>query len=89
LKGVVAGLLQSTALRERQAEADRQQNKERFERIEAQAESDRQEIREAIENLIISNEVTRDLAQKVAALQVQMSMRVTDIDKRVTDLEAR
>lgn len=41
--------------------------------LERQAESDRRGTREAIENLVIANEVTRDLAQKVAALQIQMS----------------
>lgn len=70
LKEAVAGLIQSTAS------------------LERQAESDCQETREAINNLIVVNEVTRDLAQKVAALQIQMSARVTDIDRRVTDLES-
>jgi hypothetical protein len=41
--------------------------------LERQAQSDRHEIREAIENLIVANEVTRDLAEKVAVLQIQMS----------------
>lgn len=35
-------------------------------RLGAQAELDRQENRDAIEKLILSNEVTRDLAQQVA-----------------------
>lgn len=57
--------------------------------LSSQAELDRHEIREAIENLVVGNEVTRDLAQKVASLQLQMSQKVSDIDRRVTDLESR
>ncbi|MEW6207239.1 MAG: hypothetical protein AB1631_02660 [Acidobacteriota bacterium] len=61
----------------------------RMDRFEAQAESDRQEIREAIENLIVANEVTRDLAEKVTKLEIQTSQRVTDMDQRVTNLESK
>ncbi|HXG67749.1 MAG TPA: hypothetical protein VNO70_21790 [Blastocatellia bacterium] len=53
-------------------------------RLEAQAESDRQEIREAINNLIIANEVTRDLAQNVAKLAIATSQRVTKIEERLS-----
>jgi predicted nucleic acid-binding Zn-ribbon protein len=42
-------------------------------RLEAQAEVDRQEIREHMNNLIVGNEVTRDLAQKVARLAIATS----------------
>ncbi len=56
-------------------------------RVEAQAESDRVEMREAIENLILANEVTRKLSEDVARLAVATNQRVTDIDRRVTDLE--
>ncbi|HEY6328066.1 MAG TPA: hypothetical protein VI756_01925 [Blastocatellia bacterium] len=41
------------------------------------AESNRQEMREAINNLIIANEGTRDLANKVAELAVNVSRRFT------------
>jgi len=51
-----------------------------FIRTETQIESGWRETREAID-LIIANESTRDLAQKVAALSVQTS--------RVTNLEAK
>ncbi|HEU4391234.1 MAG TPA: hypothetical protein VFV34_25775 [Blastocatellia bacterium] len=54
-----------------------------------QAESDRREIRDALENLIVGNEVTRDLAQKVAALQLQMGSQLVNVDQRVTNLESR
>jgi predicted nucleic acid-binding Zn-ribbon protein len=42
-------------------------------RLEAKAEADRQEIREHINSLIVGNEVTRDLAQKVARLAIATS----------------
>ncbi|HEY7546320.1 MAG TPA: hypothetical protein VID27_15630 [Blastocatellia bacterium] len=58
-------------------------------RQEAQAESDRAEIRDAINNLIVANEVTRKLSEDVARLAVGMSQRVTDIERRVTDLESK
>ena len=52
---------------------DRRENRE-------QLEAYRQETREAINNLIISNEVTRDLAQKVATLAITTSQRVTALE---------
>lgn len=55
-----------------QLEAYRQETREQLEAYRQatreQLEAYRQETREAINNLIISNEVTRDLAQKVATL---------------------
>jgi hypothetical protein len=89
LKEAVAGLVRSTASLERRAKTERQENRERFARIENQAEADRAEIREAINNLIIANEVTRDLAQKVASLELQTSLLVTDLDHRVNDIESK
>ncbi|HEU4387321.1 MAG TPA: hypothetical protein VFV34_05955 [Blastocatellia bacterium] len=47
-----------------------------------QAESDRQEIREAINNLIVANEVTRDLAQNAARLAIATNHRVTLLEGR-------
>ena len=47
-----------------------------------QMETDRQETREAIDNLIIANEVTRDLAQNVAKLAITTSQRVTALENR-------
>jgi len=49
-----------------QLEAYRQETRE-------QSEAYRQETREAINNLIIANEVTRDLAEKVATLAIATS----------------
>lgn len=52
-------------------------------RLEAQAESDRQEMREAIDQLILSNEVTRDLANQIGRLAVATSQRVTALEGRL------
>ena len=45
-----------------------------------QLEAYRQETREAINNLIIANEVTRDLAEQVAKLAITTSQRVTALE---------
>lgn len=45
------------------------------------------EMRDGFNNLIAANEVTRDLANKVASLEVQTSQRVTGLERRVTELE--
>ena len=55
--------------------------------MQEEMDANRSEIREAIDQLILGNEVTRDLANKVAALEVQTSQRVTSLERRVTDLE--
>jgi signal transduction histidine kinase len=47
------------------------------------------EMRDGFNNLIIANEATRDLANKVASLEVQTSQRVTGLEHRVTDLESK
>ena len=54
-----------------------------FIRTETQIESGWRDTREAIDNLIIANESTRDLAQKVAALSVQTSQRVTNLEAKL------
>ena len=38
------------------------------------------EVRVAIQNLIVANEVTRDLAEQVARLSIQTSQRVSDLE---------
>lgn len=58
-------------------EAYRQETREQLEASRQQLEAYRQETREAINNLIIGNEVTRDLAEKVAAEAITTSKRVT------------
>lgn len=63
---------------------DRRENREQLEayRQESreQLEAYRKETREAINNLIIANEVTRDLAEKVATLAITTSQRVTALE---------
>ena len=56
-------------------------------RMQEEMDANRIEIRGAIDQLILGNEVTRDLANKVAALEVQTSQRVTSLERRVNDLE--
>ncbi len=55
--------------------ADRQETRE-------QLDAYRQETREHINNLIIANEVTRDLAEQVAKLAVTTSQRVPALDSK-------
>jgi ABC-type transporter Mla subunit MlaD len=52
-------------------------------------EANRLDTREAIDNLIISNEVTRKLAEDVARLAIGTNQRVTGLEQRVTDLESK
>ena len=52
-------------------------------RLEAQAESDRQEMRDTIDQLILSNEVTRDLANQIGHLAVATSQRVNALEGRL------
>lgn len=47
------------------------------------------EMREGFNNLIVANEVTRKLSEDVARLQVQTAQRVTGLEHRVDDLEAK
>lgn len=58
-----------------QLEAFRKESRE-------QLEAYRQETRERINNLIIANEVTRDLAEKVAKLAITTSQRVTLLESK-------
>jgi hypothetical protein len=61
-------------------EAYRRDNREQMEAYRGLLEAYRQETREAINNLIIANEVTRDLAEKVARLAITTSQRVTALE---------
>jgi len=54
-----------------------------FIRTGTQIESGWADTREAIGNLIIANESTRDLAQKVATLSLQTSQRVTNLEAKL------
>lgn len=65
---------------------DRVENRKQLEAYQKetreQLEAYRQETREHINNLIISNEVTRDLAEKVAKLAITTSQRVTALESK-------
>ena len=89
LTGKVLELTDTVIRSEIRAEEDRREMHQAILRIEEQAESNREEMRETINNMILANEVTRDLAQKVASLEVQTSQRVTGLEGRVTDIESK
>ena|ERR1051325_8866546 len=57
--------------------------------MRAEMNANRQEIRETIDNLIIANEVTRDLAEQATKLAIAVSQRTTSLDQRVVDLESK
>ena len=65
-----------------QAEADRAATRELFNSMVV-------EMRGGFDKLILGNEVTRDLANKVAALEIQTSQRVTNLEHRVGDIETK
>jgi ABC-type transporter Mla subunit MlaD len=44
----------------------------------------RVELRDAINNLIIANEVTRNLAEQIAQLTIQNSQRITKIEEKAS-----
>jgi uncharacterized protein YoxC len=44
----------------------------------------REEMRDAINNLIIANEVTRNLAEQAARLAIATSQRVTNLESKLT-----
>ena len=47
------------------------------------------EMRDAFSNLILANEVTRELASKIASLEVQTSQKVSKLEQRVSDIESK
>ena len=47
------------------------------------------EMRDGFNKLILSNEVTRDFANKIASLEVQTSQRMTGLELRVSDIESK
>jgi uncharacterized protein YoxC len=50
--------------------------------MQSEMEANRVEMRGAINNLIVSNEVTRDFANKIAQLAIATSQRVTDLESK-------
>lgn len=67
-------------------EAQKQQG-ENIDKLTSVVSSVIMEMRDSFNNLIAANEATRDLANKVASLEVQTSQRVTGLERRVTELE--
>jgi len=61
-------------------ERDRHENRVQLDAQREQLEEYRHETREAINNLIIANEVTRDLAERVARLAMSTSQRVSALE---------
>ena len=55
--------------------------------MQSQIDSIITEMHDGFDKLILANEVTRDLACKVASLEIQTSQRVTGVERRVSDLE--
>ena len=47
------------------------------------------EMRDGFNKLILSNEITRDFANKIASLEVQTSQRMTRLEQRVGDIESK
>lgn len=75
LTDIVASLTESVRTMEVQFELDRKE----FREVMAAAKD---EVRDAINNLIIANEVTRDLANKIGNLAVNTSKRVTLLEQK-------
>ncbi len=75
LTEIVASLTESVRTMEVQFEIDRKE----FREVMTAA---RDEVRDAINNLIIANEVTRDLANKIGELAVNTSKRSTLLEQK-------
>ena len=80
-------LAQTVARLAEQAEVDRREMKERFDILTEQM-SERfatltEEMRDGFNKLILSNEVTRDLAERVGRLAVATSQRVTVLEEKL------
>ena len=95
LEGLKESQQRATESQQRLSESQ-QQLAESQQRTDAQlqaltenVEAMRLEMREAMENLIVANEVTRDLAQQIGQLAMNTSQRVTKLENRVETLEQR
>lgn len=62
--------------------ADIERHSEQIGQLTENVEAMRVEMRDAINNLIVANEVTRDLAEQTARLAIQTSQRVTDLGSK-------
>jgi uncharacterized coiled-coil protein SlyX len=58
------------------------QQAENINRLVGTVESVVNEMRDGFNNLIVANEVTRDLAEKATALAIQTSHRVTQLEQK-------
>lgn len=98
LTGIVASLTDSVRTMEVQVEIDRKEFREKWEFIRTETsealendrkefrenqESMRMETREAFDKLILSNEVTRDLANKIGELAVNTSRRGSRLEGEI------
>jgi hypothetical protein len=98
LTGIVASLTDSVRTMEVQVEVDRKEFREKLEFLRAETretldidrkefrenlEFMRTETREAFDKLILSNEITRDLANKIGELAVNTSRRVSRLESEV------
>lgn len=81
-------LAQSVARLEAHAEIDRREMRERFDHTTTEMrerfDSITEEMRDGFNKLILSNEVTRDLADKIGRLAVATSQRVTVLEDKLT-----
>jgi hypothetical protein len=64
------------------------ETREGFEALAMEMREGFAETREAFSNLILANEVTRDLAQKATRLAIQVSQRVTNLEQKESDSES-
>ncbi|HSQ19090.1 MAG TPA: hypothetical protein VLR92_01825, partial [Blastocatellia bacterium] len=73
---IVSSLAESVSRLETQAEVDRREVREMFDGLI-------HEMRGGFNKLILSNEVTRDLASQVARLAIATSQRVTVLEEKL------
>lgn len=82
----IDALNESISRLEAQAEADRRDMREMFERVTEEMvetfDSVPEEMRDGFNKLILSNEVTRDLASQVARLAIETSQRMSVIEDK-------
>ena len=71
----------------KQAEADRREMRETYNRVSKEMRdgfnSLTEEMRDGFNKLILSNEITRDLSNQVARLAIETSKRVTVLDDKL------
>lgn len=82
----IDALSENVSRLEAQAEADRRDMRETFERVTEEMretfDSVTEEMRDGFNKLILSNEVTRDLSSQVARLAIATAQRVTALEDK-------